>query len=164
MPSPGGEIYADELADLVDRRVVRLRQAAAQALADNTATALTFGAGSEEIDTHGLHNEGTNPSRVTFDKAGFYECEGAVHFAAQASPVVSTVFVRVNGTTGLSPGGRIVPGTQAFGVSFGPCTVEAAVGDYVEVVAIQDSAGADDTNSSLYLASTLEVKYVRGPL
>lgn len=162
-PAPGSKIYADELLSLVDRRICRLRQNAIQALADTVLTAISFGAGSEEIDTHGMHNESTNPTRVTIDKAGYYECKGAVFFESQTTPVMSSALIRINGATGLAPAGRVAGQSSTFSAHcFG--TFLADVGDYVELVGVQDSAGADNTASSLYFSSALEVIYLRAPL
>ena len=162
-PAPGSKIYADELLALVDRRIVRLQAVGTQALPDATITAITFGAGSEQIDTHGLHNEAVNPTRVTIDRQGYYECKGGVHFASQATPVMSAAWIRVNGLTGVAPAGRI-PGTGNTFSALCFATVLCDVGDYIELVASQDSAGADDTAQSLYFSSVLEVVYLRGPL
>lgn len=162
MPSPGGRVYADELDALINRRVCRLRQTAAQALADNTAVAVSFGAGSEEIDTHGMHNEAVNPTRITIDKAGVYDCRGGVMFATQTTPVVSAAYIRISGT-GLATGGRWQPPNHI--VSLNTFAVaELDVGDYVELIAQQDSAGAANTSVSSFFSSSLEVIYLRGPI
>lgn len=167
LPAPGSEIYADELLALVDRRLVRLIATASQALPDNVATTITFGAGSEVIDTHGLHNEAVNPSRVTFDKIGFYRVDVGAMFAAQATPVVSACWVRatIGGVvTNLATAGRYPGATQAFSLRASALVECTTIGDYVEMQMQQDSAGADDTNQSSQFTCTLEVAYMRGPL
>ena len=155
----GDITYWSDVANAIRPPLVRLVATAVQALADNTAVALTFAA--EEIDTHGFHSTVTNTSRVTPTVAGYYEVTGTVFFEAQTTPVVSSAWIRKNGTDNKPAAGRDVPGAQAFSLHTGATLISMnGTTDYVELMAQQDSAGADNTNQSIQFSSVLEVKYV----
>lgn len=142
-----------------DKPLVRLVQTAAQALADATQVAVTFT--SEEIDTHGFHDSGTNTSRITPTVAGYYRFSGTAFFEAQSTPVVSDVNIRKNGATNIAPAGRYLGAGQTFALA---CTAIVSMNgttDYVELVARQDSVGADNTNVSLQFSSVFECEYLR---
>lgn len=164
MTSPGGKIYADELDALIDRRVVRLRQVSTQNLSDNTTTAIQYGTGSEDLDSHGLHNESTNNTRITVDKAGVYGMQGSMFLNSQTTPVVTASWVRVNGTDSIPPSDRHPGATNSGSWNTGIVLVELEAGDYVEHMGIQDSAGTVGTSVSSQFASTFTLWYERGPL
>lgn len=152
-----------QLADYtVNRPLVRLVATSAQALADNTATAIQFGVGSDIIDTHDFHNESSNNTRITPSIPGVYRFSGSVLFEGQTTAVVSNAFLRLNGATSLAPAGRgTPPGTLAFGLS---TTLEQEMNgstDYMELVGQQDSAGADNTNQSSQFSCVFECEFLR---
>lgn len=82
MVATGGKWLANDINTLItltlNRPLVRLIQQAAQSIATTTDTALTFGAGSEDIDTHGFHDTSTNNTRITPTVAGYYQLYGVV--------------------------------------------------------------------------------------
>jgi hypothetical protein len=161
----GATIDATDITSLqaytTGKPLVRLVAQTSQSLADNVATAITFGASSEDIDTHGFHDTTTNPSRVTPTVAGYYRAIASAMFEVQTTPVVSQTYVRKNGTTSMAAAGRAVPGTQAFSLMSTVIVSCNGTTDYVEMIMQQDSAGADNTNASSFLSSTFELEFLR---
>lgn len=88
MPASGDKILAADVDDLGDYTIraplVRLIQQAAQSIPHNTNTAATFGASSEDIDTHGFHDTASNTSRITPTVAGYYLLTGCYVTVAAA--------------------------------------------------------------------------------
>ena len=125
----------------------------------NTAVAITFT--TEDIDTHGFHDNVTNNSRVTPTVAGIYTVRGAVVFEALTTPVFTAVWIRKNGSTGLPPAARTPGGTSAGGIYTAALVTFNGTTDYVELIGQQDSAGADNTNVSSQYTSVLELVYER---
>jgi hypothetical protein len=160
MPAAGDPVYTSDITDITGRPVGRIVASGTQALADNTQVAIEF-SGGDTYDTSGAHSPSTNNTRVTPTVEGYYRFYGTVFFAAQSTPVVSDVCFRLNGTTNLAPGNRSVPSTQAFSLSCTTLRNMNGTTDYVELMARQDSAGADDTNQSSQFSSVLEWEYLR---
>lgn len=159
-----GQIVLDtDLAAIVagttDKPIGRLVASGTQALADNTRTSITFTA--EEIDTDGFHSTSVNTSRITPTKAGYYRFYGTVFFEAQTTPSISDCNFRKNGTTSLAPAGRAQGYTQAFSLSTTCVQDFNGTTDYIELQALQDSAGADNTNQSVQFSSVVEWEFVR---
>lgn len=143
-----------------------IQQPASQALADNTAVALTFGTGSTVYDTaaSAFHSEVTNNTRVTPTIAGYYRFTGVAFFETEATPVVASANFRFNGTTNLAAAwraGTASVGLQAFSGLTQVTIAMNGSSDYVELMALQDSAGADNTNTSVHFSSTLEWEFIR---
>jgi hypothetical protein len=81
----GQIVTEDDFADLIlassERPTVRLVQATAQTVSHDTDTAITFGTGSTDIDTHNFHSEVTNPSRITPSVPGYYRLRAHLFWA-----------------------------------------------------------------------------------
>lgn len=162
----GGRINASTINDIIrgtlNKPAGRLVATSTQALADNTQVAILFGSGSTVFDTHAFHSESSNTSRVTPNVAGVYRISGTGFFATQATPNISDVCIRKNGSTNQAAAWRYAASsTQAVS---GITQIEIEMNgstDYFELVMRQDSAGADDTNQSSQFSSALEWEYVR---
>lgn len=141
------------------KNIGRLVASGTQALADNTTVAITFS--TEEFDTGGFHSTVTNNSRVTPTVAGYYRFHGAVWFEAQTTPVTSAAFFRMNGSAVLAPADRDTPGAAAQSRATTVLQPFNGSTDYIELCAVQDSAGADNTNQSNQFSSVMEWEYVR---
>jgi hypothetical protein len=93
---------------------------------------------------------------VPSGKAGKYHLEGAARIASGASYVIAQLYWRLNGTTAIA-GGSVVwlPNSAQSTMQIASCDVALAVGDYVELMAYQDSSGARNigADSSLTTAS-----------
>jgi hypothetical protein len=163
MVSPGAITYADDVNDIADattgKPLVRLVQAVAQSIPDNSFTALTFT--TEEIDTHGFHDTGSNTQRITPTVAGYYRFSGTYFSATITTPVLMAVKLRKNGTTDIAPGAR-GPGS-ASNPSMACTAIASCNGttDYVEVMALQDSAGATNTVVASHATSVFECEFLR---
>jgi hypothetical protein len=163
MVAAGDRIDASDISTLEDytigKPLVRLTASGTQALADNTQVSIAFSV--EDIDTHGFHDTVTNNSRITPNVAGYYRLTGTVFYATQTTPVVSDINIRKNGSSNPAPGDRLVGQVQTFSLS---CTViQSANGttDYFEIVARQDSAGANNTAQSVQFSSVFEAEFLR---
>lgn len=106
-----------------------------------TLQALTFD--TETYDVGGMHSTSVNTSRITVptDGAGTYDIGGSIQWATNATGY-REIAIRVNGTTIISysrvpnsggvDGSRVAIHTQ----------YRLAVGDFVELLANQNSGGA----------------------
>lgn len=119
----------------------RVYNSASISLAHNTPTALTFD--TETLDDGGLHSTSVNTSRITVpsDGAGWYSIGGCVRFAANTTGY-REIKVQLNGATDLAI--MRVPNSGATDDVRVTIHTEypLAVGDYVELVATQNSGGA----------------------
>lgn len=99
---------------------------------------------SESFDTNSLHDNSTNPSRLTVPATGYYMIFAQIQFASNATGNRGLRF-RKNGATnsGLG-GGNFMPaisGASArINIHSGPVSLTA--GDYVEIEAFQSSGGS----------------------
>jgi hypothetical protein len=97
--------------------------------------AVTFD--TETLDTDGMWESGTNPTRVTITTAGVY----AVNFVAQVGAVVGTI------ATTIKKNGAFVAFLQskdahsATSYMTGTCYLALAANDYVEAFVYQESGG-----------------------
>lgn len=155
----GDKAFWSDVADTIAPPYVRLVQQAAQSLANATLVAITFGAGSEEYDTHNFHDMVTNPSRITPSVPGIYECTGTVSLVSAAYTQVYVRF-RLNGAN-VSPW-VVTPTPSAAGT--GAVSLQSTVRipcngttDFIEFLAQQTSGAARNTDASAGFASTLEV-------
>lgn len=154
----------EDIADLIDPPVVRLVQASAQSLANNTPTALTYGAGSEEIDSHGLHDMVTNPSRITLGKAGIWEVRATLNLAVSSAVTIAYSVVAKNGAN-VQPLPRVKPAaTSTTTGAQVAALVESDGDDYVEHMVVQVSGGSVSTQASSGVNSVFEAKFVRRPI
>lgn len=163
------ETLADDIDGDVDvianPPLVRLVQQSAQSLGSATNTALTFGSGSEEIDTHGFHDTSSNTSRVTPTVAGYYRCRAHLHMASGANNLVQLVIGIAKNGTRMDPQNvyRPDPTTAATSVATEAIVACNGAGDYIEAIANQQNSGTTsrDTSSTSLFRSTLEVEFIR---
>jgi hypothetical protein len=146
---------------LAKHPVGRIVASGTTALPDNTQVAIAFSA-ADEIDTHGQHNPASNNTRVTPNLAGYYRFDGTAFFNEQSTPNVLDANFRKNGTTQLAPSGR-TPGSSLHPTTCSTTVIQSMNGstDYVELMARQDSGGADTTHSSAQFTSVIEWEWLR---
>jgi hypothetical protein len=152
---------ADDINDLAYKPVCKLIQGSAQSIPNSTATAVTFGVGSEDIDTHGFHDTSVNPSRVTPNVAGYYRVTATYASAANtANQLVCNI--AKNGTT-VQPFHRETPAATSAAKNVLNSTIVQCdgVSDYIEMYVTQNSGGALNTQASGGLNSVLEVELSR---
>lgn len=131
-------------------------QSAGTSLANNATTVLPLGAELYDIVQSGdtaMHDLTTNNSRLVARTAGKYTITGGVAFASNATGD-RTASVRKN-AAGSSAGGSIVSAARSPASTSGATIanlssveIDMAVGDYVELFALQSSGGALLTNAS----------------
>lgn len=123
----------------------RVYNSAPQSISNATDTALTFD--TENYDTDAIHDNVTNPTRLTAKTAGKYVIQGQVEFAANVTGV-RTLYIRLNGTTALAvvDKGAVGVGATDAGVD---TVYDLALNDYVELIVNQTSLGALNANNGL---------------
>lgn len=133
-----------------------------------TPTAVTFGAGSEAVDTHNAHDVSTNNSRITIGvKLGWWLVEGVYVPANQNNTTLIRAILAKNGTsipgsfTGLPF--PTAPGTALIGITTRSILIEAtSASDYVELQGYQTAAsGTIGTAVSSYATSSLTATWQR---
>jgi len=168
MVSAGGYIYASDINYIIgrsyDKPICRLIQQSTQAFADNAATVITFGSGSEDVDSHNMHNVSSNTGRITPTVAGWYRCSGKFFAPAAADYASLEIFLRKNGATNWPGVSREGPNATSSSrsiyvdhlVNFNGTT------DYVELVGTQDntaSASRNTPSNGGSFSCTFEVVY-----
>lgn len=158
----GDKAYWSDVANAIRPPRVRLVQQALQSIPNVTATALTFGAGSEDIDTHNFHDTATNPSRITPTVAGDYQVTITVSFASNTATQLYAV-VGKNGTP-VQPLERQTPAATAAAKTVAAQATVSCNGttDYLEGLGSQNSGGALNTQVGGGINSVLEAIYL-GP-
>lgn len=163
--SAGDKANWADVADAIRPPLVRLVQQAAQSLTSGVAAAITFGAGSEEIDTHNFHDTVTNNTRITPTKAGYYRLTGQVNIVAGTALVQILGLLRKNGAN-VDP---LMPWRPDAASNAATCAIVTAMvsmngtTDYVELICQQNSGGAINTNAAAGQRSVFELEY-RSPL
>jgi hypothetical protein len=142
----------------------RLIQTVAQGIPTATASAITFAAASEDIDTNGWHDTVTNNTRITPNIAGYYRINGGYASATITLSAAQEIDAAIakNGTS--VPSGNWVPGVvTAANVMVTADCIQSANGttDFFEIKANQTSGGTVNTNLSGRLTSFLEVEFLR---
>jgi hypothetical protein len=122
----------------------RVFNSVAQAVANTTPTVATFN--SERFDTNSMHDNVTNPTRITFATAGLYIVTYTGAMTAAADYSLAQAWIRKNGAT-LIAGTNNDP-TSNVGEPWLNVTAiyKFAVADYVEAVVQQTNAAAATRN------------------
>ena len=157
--------YAALAAASLSRPLVRLVAQSAQSIPNSADTAITFGAGSEDIDTHGFHDTSVNISRITPSVAGYYQLSGNVWYVSDADVISYYAMIAKNG----SPASRsrvVLPSTATTGSrSINAFAVLPANGttDYFELLTNQTQAAvaALSTSATGTFTSVLECVFLR---
>lgn len=117
----------------------------------------------EVIDTDGGHSTVTNTSRYTCQVAGMYLLTGEVVFPINGTGVRGGLFA-LNGatTTGLIGSEQLVPPSTTFAttINLTATYVRLAVGDFVQICALQNTAGALSTTSVGAAMNSFSVEWV----
>jgi hypothetical protein len=119
-----------------------------QLISNNTDTVVTLP--TEVFDTDGFHSTSSNTGRITIPsgKAGYYLFYGYVNFSSNTTGNRRLKF-SVNNTTGSAERScNAITGSSGLSLVYLTAVINCAVGDYVNMIAFQDSGG------NLYLQST----------
>jgi hypothetical protein len=123
-----------------------------QSVNSGTSTALNLN--SEDSDANGMHDTVTNNTRVTVGVTGSYKAHGRALFATNATGQ-RIIFIRKNGTTEMA---KVIvaknDGTNATAIEVHMATEALTAGDYLELIAFQDSGAAINVGNATRSAST----------
>lgn len=135
----------DNVSFLANPPACRVRRTTAQAINNNTETALTFDA--ERYDTDGMHSTSSNTSRITFNTAGLYTVGATLELAAATDYSRWYVTIKLNATTYLALWQDQDPGTASGGRNTTiSTTYKFAAADYVELYVLQQNGAAAARN------------------
>lgn len=114
---------------------------AAQAIANGTFTPINFNA--EAFDTDNFHDNATNPSRFTITNSGNYRITYNASFAIAAGGGERAYFVARNGNyaVGLDRFALTSVLPNSINNRVGSTEIPLNAGDYIQLVAYQDSGG-----------------------
>jgi hypothetical protein len=168
----GGIVFAADTIDIAaattGRPVVKLVQQAGSSqtgLATATDAAITFGSGSEEIDTHNWHDVSTNNTRITIGTGwgGVYRVDIKIIMAFSTTITSINACLRKNGSN-LERSGNTKPNATAnVNVAATPLStlVTLAAGDYIEAVTTFVASANQATNNSAGSTCTFQLEFVR---
>ena len=124
-----------------DHDRARVYRSSTQSISTATQTAVQWNA--EEWDTATLHDNSTNPSRLTAATAGLHRVTARVVFAAAASGIrQASLWANGVGTgTLLDTANDYSPGTGGTSRLLLTATVDLAAAEYVEAACYQNTGG-----------------------
>lgn len=133
---------ADDLEAQLNAPIVHLVQQTAQTgWTSSTSTPVTFGAGSEVVDTFGLHDTSTNTSRITIGgKLGWWQVSGVYAPATNGNSTYLRSSIGLNGSLVAGSTGGILVGSAAGFLAVPSATVliqATSASDYVELLGYQ---------------------------
>lgn len=123
---------------------VRLTRVSNQSIASSVDTAIIFG--TEEVDTDNMHDNVTNPTRITFRTPGVYVLGGAIEFDVDNSGHHALSILK-NGSAGIVSGSGAAPVTTFDSIAV-TSAARFATNDYVELIARQTSGSPLDAIGS----------------
>lgn len=117
----------------------RVYGSANQSINTATVTALSFN--TERYDTDTMHDNSTNPTRITCKTAGTYSLKGMIGWAANATGW-RACYLRINGSTYIAA--LRANSTGAVDANYFIISTDyvMAVNDYAELAVEQNSGGA----------------------
>lgn len=167
--SAGDETFAADFNDLEDktssRPICRLAQQTGQTgNATGTTLTLTFGTGSETVDTDGMHSESVNNTRITPVKPGWYRVVVQPILAFNANITGCHSAALKNGVVQQRSGNHR-PNNTSINAGAMPLEVWMTANgttDYFEAaVQAATSSGTWDTNAAAGSQSTFMVEFLR---
>ena len=98
----------------------------------------------ERWDNDGMHDNVTNNTRITINKAGLYDVGGCGAWADVAGGI-RQLGIRLNGTTQLVVNNLPIPAANGVPVQNLSCHYRFAAADYIEMTAYQNRTAASTT-------------------
>jgi hypothetical protein len=152
-PTPGDEILASwgddvraALSFLANPPACRVYRSTTQTgIASSTKTAITFN--SERYDTDGMHNTASDTSRITVNTAGLYLITAHMAFGNNTTNDRACI-IRLNGVTEIADDFRRTLAGGDWVIFSIALTYKFVVGDFVEMIAWQNSGVALDVQAS----------------
>jgi len=124
-----------------------------QILPTGVPTALTYGAGSENVDTDAMHSIAVNTDRITVVTAGVYAITWHVDLAGSGAAGSRILIVLIKNDTQIM---RTDGGNYAASSSMaysGAATTPCDVGDYLYIAVLQISGGNRTVDTSSFAAT-----------
>lgn len=150
--------WATGINNALNPPVAELRQTVSvNVTSGGTGVLMTFTA--EDIDTDGGHDNAVNPGRYTSQVWGYYRIGGAVSFASNATGRRGCWWRR-NGT--VLDGSEVVmaAGNNIVTVPARSKILELDVGEYLELIAFQDSGSTLATAVTATQQPTMSVELI----
>lgn len=146
IPASWGDIVRDDIEWLAGgssnpKPSCKVYNSAAQSIANNTNTALTFN--SEYWDNGGMHSTAVNTSRITIpaSSGGKYWIGGNAEFVANATGT-RWIGLQLNGSSFIARK-QIPSNSGSYDTGLFVATMQSlSAGDYVELIVYQNSGGA----------------------
>ena len=170
MVAAGDKILATDVDDIEDytinRPLVRLIAQSAQSLTDNTTTAITFGASSEDVDTHGYHDTASNTSRITptIGVSAYWRITALAWISSNTTTSDFFVGIYKNGSIHTINRNKPDPGvSDAFSAQVTAIVLLNGTSDFVEMFINNDDTGgaARNTATGAGTACVLEAEFLR---
>lgn len=167
---PNGAAQIGSLAAAVDTKMLanakipicQLKLPANQSIPNDVNTIVNFGAGSENIDTHGFHSTSANTERITPTVPGYYLMQVHVSWATSSLNIRKVFPAKNNG----SDIGAMMVGDLSQ-LSFGAQRIYAFNGttDYASLIVYQNAgvalAIAGGTLANMNNRTMMELIYLR---
>lgn len=162
----GGKITAawansdirDAINFLINVPRVRVTHSTTQSIPTASFTACLFD--TEVFDTDSMHSTSSNTSRFTAVTAGLYEVAGMIAWAGSSTGRRGGAFYKngsiIAGTEVL----QYASGTGSIALPMSDTSIYLGVGDYIEMMAYQDSGGALNANVGGGAFSAFEARWV----
>lgn len=135
--------FRDWITALANPPAVRLHHTATQNVVSGGTTLLTWD--TEAYDTDSMHEGVTNPTRITFNKAGLYQVSFCVGATRKATVTQFGAYVILNGgttrVTEAQTGTNTVTTDEHFWVA-ASATYKFAAADFITLTANQRSSDA----------------------
>lgn len=136
----------------------RVYRSTNQSISNATGTAISFN--QERYDPDNMHDNSTNPSRVTISKAGVYQVTGNIRTAANTTGA-RDLWLQVNSSTIIGFNALTASATDSgLSTMQVAATWKFAAGDYVELVLWQNSGGSLNVEPWSGYSPELSVQYV----
>jgi hypothetical protein len=133
--------------------------ATTQSIPNDTPTAVNFTA--ETYDTASGHSTSSQTSRYVAQKAGYYQCSGAVAFQFNNTTGSRAATLYKNGVLWAGSSGSIAPvNGLATRVVTTTTVINLALNDYVELWAYHNAGIATSTEATATNASSLSVAFL----
>lgn len=170
MPAAGDDVKATDVSNVEDasseKAIGRIVQQSAQSIPSQTTplTAVTFGLASEEIDTHGFHDEVTNNTRITPSKAGYYRLTGTLWLASVSTTTSMGIAFTKNGAgIGTAMRNKLPVVTAAPSIQVSTIVSANGTTDYFEMTVFQVDSGAAARNTATGASTSpaFEWEYMR---
>lgn len=157
-------VNAAQLAFINNVPTAMLTQTAAQSIpGPNVDTAISWN--SALYDAWGGWSAGS-PTRYTCKVAGIYSINASIYWSSGTTATRRLCYVKLNNTTNIHGSiGEVITASASYSVNnpTNPVLQSLNVGDYVELIGNQDTAGALNTNAGATGASSssMTIQWVR---